>query len=95
MLNYLNKKKNNKEIDFIKIGNKNFLLYSFKTNKFSEIFYDNKYREDTFNIDYFIKKLEVDIERLKGDIDTIGIYNTKELYEIVNKQLEFINKYNK
>jgi len=99
MEKYLFNKTKKGEIDFIKIpldyglSYSEFLLLSFERNRFSRIFYDNKYREDRIYIEKLIPYLKNKQEKLKDGLNDIGLYNTKKEYNELQKQLDFIEKY--
>lgn len=102
MKRHLQKLKKASKIDFIQIelnyGRRynEFFGYDFEQKYFFVVFYDNKYRENGFtedNINKIIARLEHNINELKDDLDTKGLFNTKDLYDKEKKQLDFINKY--
>lgn len=83
----LQKQKKTEKIDFIKAKTKEFILYDFESKKFSIIFYDNKYREDTYklNTEKYIYEIE-----LKGDIYKLL---DSRIIKIENKNEKEINSY--
>lgn len=94
----LEKQKNEGAIYFIKVPstltnkNKQFIVRDVKTRKLSVIFYDNKYRQDTLDEETFRKKLNEQLSSLKCGLNDIGVYNTKDSYDEVYKQLEFLEQ---
>ena len=94
----LTKQKNQGVIDFIEMRaditrkHKQFLVRDIKTNKYSIIFYDNKYRQDTLNRDTYLLEVESNLSDAKDGLDDIGVYNTKEDYIYYNKLSEFLLK---
>lgn len=79
----LQRQKKTGKIDFIKAKAKEFILYDFESKKFSIIFYDNKYRQDSYklNTEKYIYEIERQ-EKLGYDM------------EYYKKLLAFWNKYN-
>jgi hypothetical protein len=102
MKKHLYKLKKAGKIDFIQIelnyGRRynEFLGYDLEQKYFFVVFYDNKYRENGFTeeqINNMIYRLECDIDLLKDDLNTTGIFNTKDEYNKEKEKLDFINKY--
>ena len=99
MKEYLERQKRNGTLDFIEIdldwgrNNKEFLIFSLENNKFSRIFYDNKYREEYHEPKKLLSYIEDIQKKYEDGLDDRGIYNTRESYNKLQKQLDFVRKY--
>ena len=95
--NYLEKYKRQGRIDFIKVpldwgkSYNEFIIFSLEHKKFSRVFFDNKYREETFTPD--IKQWKGELEELAKGLNDFGIYSTRQEYAEKKAEVDFIEKY--
>lgn len=100
MKRHLLKRKNANLIDFIevpvKIGrcHKEFWGFDLKLNRFFMIFFDNKYRQDSFNpSNDFLMELKKERGESVKDSFGRGIFNLDEEIETYDRQITFLEKY--
>jgi len=74
---------------------KQFLVRDRETQNLTEIFFDNKYRQDTVNTDNFFITVKQKAAELKKGVEDIGIYSTKQEYKEMQKIVDFIIVSNK
>ena len=93
----LQKQKNAGDIDFIEVpidwgcAHKEFILFDHKLKTFSRIFYDNKYRQNTFKPD--MQQITNELQELSTGLDDIGLYNTRDEYNKKQKEFNFYYHY--
>ena len=94
----LSKRKKAGIIDFIEVpldwGNahKEFLVVNLEDRVFCRIFFTNKYRQDTISdINKTLTSLVKDKDFYESDIDISGIYNTREQFNRIRREIDFIN----
>lgn len=99
MHEHLNKRKKRGLIDFIEVPlnwgakHKEFIGYGLESKNFFRIFYDNKYREDSFGKPKDTEAIEAKIAELKKNSFGAGIFSNHNEIQQLQKEIEFYKKY--
>lgn len=94
---HLEKRKRAGIIDFMEVpldwgrSYKEYIVWNFETKKFSRLFYDNKYRQDDFKP--IMERHNEQLAELEKGLNDIGLYNTRDMYNVKKKEVDFYLKY--